>query len=58
MGQGTPAQVAVQPEHELYNEREAMQYTEYDPAAANGMLDKIMPKKTAKVIVWMRAASA
>lgn len=45
VGQGTPAQVAVQPEHELYNEREAMQYTEYDPAAANGMLDKIMPKK-------------
>ena len=45
VGQGAPAQVAVQPEHELFNEREANQYTEYDPALANEMLDKIMPEK-------------
>ncbi|KAA3509651.1 ABC transporter substrate-binding protein [Agrobacterium rosae] len=45
VGQGAPAQVAVQPEHELFNEKEATQYTEYDPAAANAELDKLMPKK-------------
>lgn len=45
VGQGAPAQVAVQPEHELFNEREATQYTEYDPETANQMLDKIMPEK-------------
>jgi peptide/nickel transport system substrate-binding protein len=45
VGQGAPAQVAVQPEHELFNEKEATQYTEYDPAAANAELDKLMPNK-------------
>ncbi|MET3600962.1 ABC transporter substrate-binding protein [Martelella mangrovi] len=45
VGQGTPAQVAVNPSHELYNEREATQYTEYDPDLANEMLDAIMPEK-------------
>lgn len=45
VGQGTPAQVAVQPEHELYNEREATQYTQYDPKVAAEMLDKILPNK-------------
>ncbi len=45
VGQGAPAQVAVQPEHELFNEKEATQYTEYDPAAAKAELDKLMPNK-------------
>ncbi|MEO1986702.1 MAG: ABC transporter substrate-binding protein [Martelella sp.] len=45
VGQGRPAQVAVQPSHELYNETQATQYTEYDPDLANEMLDQIMPEK-------------
>lgn len=45
VGQGTPAQVALQPMHELYNENEALQYTEYDPELASEMLDRIMPEK-------------
>ncbi|KVK54275.1 peptide ABC transporter substrate-binding protein [Agrobacterium deltaense] len=48
VGQGTPAQVAVQPEHELYNEREATQYTQFDPKLSAEMLDKILPKKDAE----------
>ncbi|MGE7368997.1 ABC transporter substrate-binding protein [Neorhizobium sp. NPDC001467] len=48
VGQGAPAQVAVQPEHELFNEKEATQYTEYDPEAAKAALDKIMPNKDAQ----------
>ncbi|PVE21941.1 peptide ABC transporter substrate-binding protein [Microvirga sp. KLBC 81] len=48
VGQGAPAQVAAQPEHELYNERQAKQYTEYDPKRSNEILDKIMPKKDAE----------
>lgn len=48
VGQGTPAQVAVQPEHELFNERQAKQYTEYNPETANQLLDKIMPNKDAE----------
>ena len=48
VGQGAPAQVAVNPIHELYNEREATQYTEYDPDLANTMLDEIMPEKDAQ----------
>ncbi|NNC09679.1 ABC transporter substrate-binding protein, partial [Corallococcus exiguus] len=45
VGQGAPAQVAVQPEHELFNEREATQYTQYDPKKSAEILDKLMPKK-------------
>ncbi|RUT29280.1 ABC transporter substrate-binding protein [Arsenicitalea aurantiaca] len=45
VGQGAPAQVAIQPEHELYNERLATQYTEFDPELANQMLDEIMPER-------------
>nr|WP_272214441.1 ABC transporter substrate-binding protein [Marinicella sp. W31]MDC2880051.1 ABC transporter substrate-binding protein [Marinicella sp. W31] len=45
VGQGTPSQVAVNPAHELYNERASAQYTEYDPELANRMLDEIMPEK-------------
>jgi peptide/nickel transport system substrate-binding protein len=48
VGQGAPAQVAVQPEHELFNERQAKQYTEFDPKRSNEILDKIMPKKDAE----------
>ncbi|WP_052954430.1 ABC transporter substrate-binding protein [Microvirga vignae] len=48
VGQGAPAQVAAQPEHELYNERQAKQYTEYDPKRSAEILDKIMPKKDAE----------
>ncbi|MGV3652140.1 MAG: ABC transporter substrate-binding protein, partial [Devosia sp.] len=48
VGQGTPAQVAPQPEHELYDERMAKQYTEFDPAKANEILDTIMPDKDAE----------
>ena len=40
------AQVATQPEHELFNEREATQYTEFrSKDLSNDMLDKIMPNK-------------
>lgn len=48
VGQGAPSQVAPQPEHELYNEEMATQYTEYDPALSNQMLDEIMPEKDAQ----------
>ena len=45
VGQGAPAQVAIQPDHELFNETLASQYTEYDTAKANEILDGIMPEK-------------
>ena len=45
VGQGAPAQVAIQPDHELFNETHASQYTEYDTAKANEILDGIMPEK-------------
>jgi peptide/nickel transport system substrate-binding protein len=48
VGQGTPAQVAPQPVHELFNEEMATQYTEFDPALANQILDTIMPEKDAQ----------
>jgi peptide/nickel transport system substrate-binding protein len=47
IGQGTPAQVAPQPIHELFNERMAYQFTEYDPDLANQMLDEILPERGA-----------
>lgn len=48
VGQGAPAQVAAQPEHELFNERQAKQYTEFDPKRSAEILDKIMPQKDAE----------
>ena len=49
VGQGAPAQVAPQPEHELFNERMATQYTAVRSGErANEMLDKILPKKDAE----------
>jgi peptide/nickel transport system substrate-binding protein len=47
LGQGAPAQVAPQPIHELFNERIAYQFTEYDPDLANEILDGIMPERGA-----------
>jgi len=48
VGQGAPSQVAPQPEHELFNEEMANQYTEYNPELAGQMLDKILPNKDAQ----------
>ncbi len=48
VGQGTPAQVAIQPGHELFNEQLATQYTEFDVDLANAMLDEIMPERDAE----------
>lgn len=49
VGQGTPAQVAPLPEHELWNERLSQQYVGYDPAESNAILDRIgLDKKDAQ----------
>jgi peptide/nickel transport system substrate-binding protein len=49
VGRGTPAQVAVHPGHELYNDRLKKQYTEYDPKKASELLDKVgLDKKDAE----------
>ncbi|WP_108258855.1 ABC transporter substrate-binding protein [Mangrovicoccus ximenensis] len=48
VGQGTPSQVAVNPIHELHNERQSSQYTEYDPELAASLLDGILPEKDAE----------
>ena len=53
VGQGAPAQVAIQPDHELFNETLASQYTEYDTAKANEILDGIMPEKNSDGIRLM-----
>lgn len=45
IGQGAPAQPSIRPEDPLYNEQLATQYTEYDPARANALLDAIIPNK-------------
>jgi peptide/nickel transport system substrate-binding protein len=66
LGQGDPAQAAPQPIHELYNERMATQFTEFNPDLANEILDGIMPERGADgfrlgpdgqpfTIVWMVA---
>ena len=39
IGEGRPYQLAPRPESRFYNPRLAQQYTDYDPARANGMLD-------------------
>ncbi|MDY8111031.1 ABC transporter substrate-binding protein [Fulvimarina sp. 2208YS6-2-32] len=53
VGQGAPAQVAIQPGHELFNQRLASQFTKFDPDLANRMLDEIMPEKNAAGIRLM-----
>lgn len=45
VGQGSPAQASILEGDPLYNERLAKQFTEYDPAKANEMLDAIIPEK-------------
>ncbi len=40
VGQGEPSQVAIRPQHELFNPRLQKQYTEHDLAKANEYLDK------------------
>ncbi len=45
VGEGEPYQAAPRPTHELYNERLAKQYTEYDLSKAREFLDRAFPKK-------------
>jgi peptide/nickel transport system substrate-binding protein len=45
VGQGAPAQPSIKPGDPLYNDRLATQFTEYDPARANAMLDGIVGKR-------------
>lgn len=45
VGQGIPYQGAPKPTSEYYNETLATQYTEYDVAAANQILDGLFPEK-------------
>lgn len=45
VGQGAPAQPSISPADPLYNERLATQFTQYDPDAANTMLDALLPEK-------------
>ncbi|MEZ4637678.1 MAG: ABC transporter substrate-binding protein [Caldilineaceae bacterium] len=47
VGQGEPYQLAPRPTSPFYNETLAKQYTEYDPAEANEILDSIFPEKNA-----------
>ncbi len=48
IGQGTPAQASIIEGDPLYNERLARQHTEYDPDAANALLDTLVPEKDAE----------
>jgi peptide/nickel transport system substrate-binding protein len=50
VGQGIPYQVAPKPQSEYYNETLATQYTEYDVAQANQILDDLYPDKDANGI--------
>lgn len=45
IGQGSPAQASIIEGDPLYNERLAKDFTEFDPARANEMLDAIVPEK-------------
>jgi peptide/nickel transport system substrate-binding protein len=47
VGQGTPYQVGPRPQSPLYHEQLATQYLEYDPDAANAILDTVLPNKDA-----------
>jgi len=44
-GQGIPYQMAPRPESPFYNARMATQFTQYDPATANAILDKLGYRK-------------
>lgn len=45
VGQGAPAQPSIIEGDPLYSERLAKQHTEYDPDAANEILDRLLPEK-------------
>ena len=45
VGQGEPAQPSIRPDDPLYVEKLAKQHIEYDPDAANAILDKLLPNK-------------
>lgn len=45
VGQGSPANASIRADDPLYNERLAKQHTEYDPDAANALLDTIVPER-------------
>ncbi|MFC3703564.1 ABC transporter substrate-binding protein [Devosia honganensis] len=45
IGQGSPAQASIREGDPLYNERLAKEFTEFDPARANEMLDAIIPER-------------
>lgn len=45
VGQGSPAQPSIREGDPFYVERLAKQHTEYDPAAANTLLDSLLPNK-------------
>ena len=45
VGQGSPAQPSIVEGDPLYVERLAKQHTEYDPDAANALLDTLLPNK-------------
>jgi peptide/nickel transport system substrate-binding protein len=47
IGQGIPYQAAPKPTGQFYNETLATQYTEYDVAKANEILDSLYPEKDA-----------
>ncbi len=47
VGQGEPYQLAPRPTSPFFNETLAKQYTEYDPDAANALLDGLYPDKNA-----------
>ncbi|RYE88847.1 MAG: ABC transporter substrate-binding protein, partial [Hyphomicrobiales bacterium] len=47
LGVGEPWQAAPRPGTPIYNEAMAKQYTEYDPAKANQILDGILPNRGA-----------
>jgi peptide/nickel transport system substrate-binding protein len=47
VGQGIPYQAAPKPTSQFYNETLATQYTEYDVAKANQLLDALYPEKDA-----------
>jgi peptide/nickel transport system substrate-binding protein len=48
IGQGAPAQASIIEGDPLYNERLAKQHTEYDPDAANALLDTLVPERDAE----------
>lgn len=45
VGQGSPAQPSMREGDPLYNEQLAKQFTEFDPAKANALLDALIPNK-------------